>query len=303
MKRSLWLLLSVLIVLVFGGIAFAETEDFIINNGVLERYVGTSENVVIPNTVTSIGQSAFSTCNSLKSVIIPETVTDIGAGAFNWCPYLEYVSIPDSIEDIKLWTFMNCDSLESITLPASIKEIHEWAFMGCINLSVIYGAPGSYAEQYAEMIGVDFKTPISYAFAELGKEYGIAIPTESMRFIEQNSSLFPTYDSYELRWMLNSNTSYFSIVKDVEKYNSVFVRILGTLREKEERYINRELYTVMVVTTTFDDNPFYVLHRGEVDVKPGNDVAVRGVPVGKVHNDMMDEDVLYVVAANIEDLY
>ena len=54
-------------------------------------------NIVIPNSVTSIGDWAFSDCTSLSNIVIPNSVTSIGEGAFNGCSFLECISIPKSV--------------------------------------------------------------------------------------------------------------------------------------------------------------------------------------------------------------
>ena len=56
--------------------------NFVIKNVVLEKYEGTDAHVVIPDSVTSIGDSAFWGCSSLTSVTIPDSVTSIGDWAF-----------------------------------------------------------------------------------------------------------------------------------------------------------------------------------------------------------------------------
>jgi len=62
---------------VYGG----NSADFIIRAGVLEKYTGAAADVVIPNTVTEIGE-AFRGCSSLTSVVIPDSVKRIGRNAF-----------------------------------------------------------------------------------------------------------------------------------------------------------------------------------------------------------------------------
>ena len=56
--------------------------DFVIQNGVLEKYRGAGGAVVIPDSVTTIGEWAFSNCKSLTSVTIPDSVTVIKSSAF-----------------------------------------------------------------------------------------------------------------------------------------------------------------------------------------------------------------------------
>lgn len=60
---------------------------FKIENGVLKKYTEESRvrKVVIPNSVTSIGDWAFSHCSRLTSITIPDSVTSIGGGAFHNC--------------------------------------------------------------------------------------------------------------------------------------------------------------------------------------------------------------------------
>lgn len=70
-------------------VAYAEQQgDFQIENGVLVKYTGSGGEVIIPDTVNSIGDYAFSHCKELTSVVIPETVTRIGNAAFYYCTNL-----------------------------------------------------------------------------------------------------------------------------------------------------------------------------------------------------------------------
>ncbi len=93
---------------------------------------------IIPDSVTSIGDSAFSACSSLTSITIPDSVTSIGQGTFSNCISLTSINIPDSITSIEEWTFYNCRSLTSITIPNSVTYIEMLAFRDCCSLTSIY---------------------------------------------------------------------------------------------------------------------------------------------------------------------
>ena len=93
--------------------------------------------VTIPNGVTSIGYYAFSYCRSLESVTIPDSVTGISDFAFLRCYSLLNVAIPNSVRYIGWEAFAYCRSLERVEIPDSVTNIGESAFLGCSNLTSI----------------------------------------------------------------------------------------------------------------------------------------------------------------------
>lgn len=92
--------------------------------------------LVIPNSITSIGSCTFSGCRSLTSVVIPNTVTSIGTDAFYDCCNLESVTIGDSVVSIGDYAFDNCQKLTDIVIPKSVKSIGQYAFAFCKNMLV-----------------------------------------------------------------------------------------------------------------------------------------------------------------------
>ena len=94
-------------------------------------------NIVIPNSVTSIGDNAFEYCFSLSNLIIPDGVTSIGDGAFVGCTSLSSVVIPDSVSCIGNNAFWGCESLTDIVIPNSVTSIWESAFYGCSSLTEV----------------------------------------------------------------------------------------------------------------------------------------------------------------------
>ena len=94
-------------------------------------------NITLPDGVTSIGDSAFEMCSSLTSITIPDSVTWIGDRAFCNCLSLTSIMIPDGVTSIGMHAFWCCLRLKSITLPDSVTCISDYAFYRCSSLTSI----------------------------------------------------------------------------------------------------------------------------------------------------------------------
>ncbi|MBR2970498.1 MAG: leucine-rich repeat domain-containing protein, partial [Clostridia bacterium] len=81
---------------------------------------------------------AFSGCESLISINIPDSVTTIGASAFYRCDSLTSVVIPDGLTKIERDVFNYCNSLESIVLPSGLRIIEDYAFNHVDRLHNVY---------------------------------------------------------------------------------------------------------------------------------------------------------------------
>ena len=99
-------------------------------NGVLVK------DLIIPDSVTSIGDYAFSGCTELSSVIIPDSVTSIGRGAFVCCG-LTSVTIPDSVTSIGWRAFDSCSKLTRVTIGNGVTSIDGSAFESCTGLTSV----------------------------------------------------------------------------------------------------------------------------------------------------------------------
>ena len=112
-----------------------DSEDFTIEDGVLVSYNGAGGDVIIPDGVTSIGNSAFEYCGGLTSVTIPGSVTSIGKYAFSQCDDLIDATILGGVTSIGEWAFLLCTNMTSVTIPDSVTSIGDGAFYGCPGLA------------------------------------------------------------------------------------------------------------------------------------------------------------------------
>ena len=117
---------------------FSADRCCLIKDGALIKFLATERNEYsIPNSVTSIGDGAFSGCSNLTSITIPDSVTTIGNWAFSVCSSLTSVTIGDSVTTIGNWTFSGCSSLTSVTIGDSVTTIGNWTFSGCSSLTSV----------------------------------------------------------------------------------------------------------------------------------------------------------------------
>lgn len=94
------------------------------------------KSTIIPNSVTSIGDSAFSGCSGLTSVTIPNSVTSIGNSAFGGCTGLTSLTIGNSVTSIGENAFMGCSTLAEVDLN-SVSNLGDKAFSGCTGLKSV----------------------------------------------------------------------------------------------------------------------------------------------------------------------
>ena len=96
----------------------------------------------LPNCITTIGHTnffdnVFKTFPNLKTIVIPESVTTIGNSAFVSCSKLTSITIPESVTSIGSMAFYNCTSLTSVTISEGVTSIGGYAFTGCSSLKTI----------------------------------------------------------------------------------------------------------------------------------------------------------------------
>lgn len=136
-----------------GGIAVTEIGDYAFNgqNGIDKPIAITS--VTIGESVTTIGEQAFSNCTEIQSIRIPNTVTYVGPSAFQNCTGLIGIAFGDSMTEISNGMFDGCEALRNVTIPDNVKSIGEEAFRSCTNLANIEMGKGVLSVGYRAFYG------------------------------------------------------------------------------------------------------------------------------------------------------
>ena len=131
--------------------------------------------LTIPNSVSALGEAAFSNCKKLSSVRLPDNIKTINNYLFSYCTNLKGIMIPDSVTTIRESAFEGCNAMKSITIPKSVLTIGEkafgWKYLdGAENPNpdskgtwvrdkefIIYGYSNTAAETYAKKNGMKFQ--------------------------------------------------------------------------------------------------------------------------------------------------
>ncbi|ATA67453.1 hypothetical protein CGC48_01715 [Capnocytophaga cynodegmi] len=144
--------------------------------------------IILPQTLTEIGESAFKSCHKLNNVVIPDEVkrlesdafsdcrelttitlskqlTHIGGTAFNGCGKLASIELPETLEEIGISAFSDCKALTSITIPNKVTTLSTTLFWDCSNLTSV-------------TMGEEVKNIGGEAFRDCSKLTTITIPSK-----------------------------------------------------------------------------------------------------------------------------
>ena len=105
-----------------------EDSDFVIEDGVLEKYQGNEPVVIIPDTVKEIGYGAFAENKTVLKVIMPDSVEKMDKAVFNECENLMEIRFSHSLKEIPAHTCSGCLALEKVIIPEGVTNIGDGAF-------------------------------------------------------------------------------------------------------------------------------------------------------------------------------
>lgn len=114
------------------------------------------EQIILPDTLKTIENTAFARCTSLTSIDIPSSVTYMGGYAFSGCSSLQSVKLPSSLSEVKEYTFANCPALVTVVIPSTISTVGSNAFSGCSqDCTIVTDREGSAGANLASSAGMN----------------------------------------------------------------------------------------------------------------------------------------------------
>ena len=132
-------------------------------------------NIIISNSVTDIGETAFRNCKKLTDIKLSNSLTSIPKDMFVQCYALTNVTIPNSVTSIGEQAFEYCNSLASIIIPKGVESIGSRAFTGCSSLKEINADLNN--QNYSSIDGILFsKDNTTLVRCPEGKKNSYEIP-------------------------------------------------------------------------------------------------------------------------------
>ena len=194
----------------FGDLLFnnSKIKEIIVSDSVKSigelAFMGCSNlrKVIIPNTVSNIGWRAFCGCSSLRHINIPNTITCIEIETFKGCSSLRQIVIPNSVKSIGFCAYGECSSLQYVNISDSVVSIDENAFMGCYSLEQIF-VPQDSIEKFRKLLPEelwdniieDISTEVTEEDLKNGveDEFGVIYSKDGKRLLKCNNKNIKSY--------------------------------------------------------------------------------------------------------------
>ena len=144
--------------------------------------------------MTSISARSFGS-TSITEVVIPDSVTTMGGFVFNSCKKLSSITIGSGVTSMGEYTFAYCTSIESVVIPGNVKSFGSWVFAGCTSLSSI-------------VLGEGIETMANNFFDNCDALTSVTLPASLTRIGQATSknSIFSNCDNLASVTFLSPNT-------------------------------------------------------------------------------------------------
>lgn len=262
------------------------------------------EEILIPNTVTSMGRYAFNYCYSLKSIvlpynmttfssnmfvqccllkniILPSTFTTFGTYIFTECYNLEKIIFPDSVTQLGGYFFSNCYALTKVVLSNHITWLSQYCFSGCrslrdfdfSNISVVYGSAFSNCLSLEKAYMPNVSTISRYAFSQCYSLKSVVLPSRLTRIEQYTFSQCSSLTSIKIPSTVNAIYTYaFSRCTGLRKVDFSEHTAIPTLQSSVFNNIPTDckiivpdnLYDSWIVATNWSDIASLIVKASEV---------------------------------------
>lgn len=216
------------------------------------HFIGELRNLVIPDNVKTIGDSAFYGCTNIVSVKLGTGLTEIGKYAFGTCTNIASITFQDNLTSINPSAFSGCSSLKTIIFGKNVTNIGSYAFSGCpINSITTYVVEPPYLESSVfsvkDLINIDLNVRSdaidAYKSADVWKEMSIdVLPTDirtyTLTVLSNDNTMGETDPSGEKKYdeddevtikALPKGGYQFSKWNDGNKENPRIIKMVGDL--------------------------------------------------------------------------